>query len=116
MKYERGVKGVPPGTELVSFIGAATDGFVEDAGGEVTPVVEGKNGSEKGCDIPAAAAEACSGVFDAAVDGSGVVGAALLLAGAVAMVRIEIRDVFEMFGLDKRASSVRRQLLHNILL
>lgn len=55
-------------------------------------VVEGKNGSEKGCVFPATAAEVWSAVFEDAVDAGGDFGAALLLAGTVATVRKEIRD------------------------
>lgn len=102
--------------ELVRFIGADTEGFVAEAGVVFTFVVEGKNGSEKGCELPATAPDAASGVFDDAVDAAGDVGAAFLVAGAVATVRNEMRDGCVVDGwLDRRARSVRRQLLHSIL-
>lgn len=116
LKYDNGVNGVPPATELLNFIGAETDGLEGDAGGDFTPAVDGKNGSEKGCDAPATPAEACSGVFDDAVDGDGTVGAAFLVAGAVATLRIHVRDGFITFWFDNRVRSVRRQLLHSIVL
>ena len=102
--------------ELVRFTGADTEGFVAEVGVVFTFVVEGKNGSEKGCGLPATAPDAASGVFDDAVDAGGDVSAALFVAGAVATVRTELRDGYSVDGLlDRRARSVRRQLLHSIL-
>ncbi len=44
------MRGVPPGTLLVSFFGAAGSGVGEDGavGGVETDIVEGKKGSENG--------------------------------------------------------------------
>lgn len=82
---------------------------VGEAGTAFAVVVEGKKGSENGCDLPGVEEEvAAGGAVSVFVVGlGGTAGAALGVAGIVATVRIVDFD-------EKRARSVRRQLLQSI--
>lgn len=116
------MKTLPPGQELVSFWGAEGVGLGEEGalGWVVAVVVEGKKGSEKGWDLPGVEdVVAAGGVLGDVVDCGGVDGAAFLVDGTVATVRMTVLDgtsvgVCEFVRVDMRVRSVRRQLVQSM--
>jgi len=123
--YVRDWRGVPPGVMLESFMGAEGLGRGEpgEMGRVVVAVEEGKKDSLKGWLAIGVEEERAGGAgfgLPGLVEGGGVDGAAFLVCGTVAIVRVRVVERVVGIGevvdvrLLMRWRSVRRQDMHSI--